>query len=224
MKTLLAFAGLILLAACGTGGPPPPAWKSDAAMLVERYQKHALRGENRLAEREFQQAVAATGGAGRIADTARLWLLRCAVRRAMLIDDACTEYTDLARFEPNRADDAYYRFLTLRWEALDPALLPSQHRELVRAPAVKRPGLVARVEDPLARLLDASLIVMRGEADETTLNLAAETASERGWRQPLLTYLKLLEQRAAERGDAVEQARLARRIRLVEQNLASDQP
>lgn len=224
MKSLLVFASLILLTACGSGGPPPPDWKSDAADLVERYQKHALLGENTLAEGYFRRAVAATGGAGRVAETARLWLVRCATRRAMLIDDACTEYADLARIEPNAADQAYHRFLTLRWEAVDVGLLPSQHRDLVRAPADKRRHIVGRIEDPLARLLDASLLVMRGEADATTLALAAETASARGWRQPLLTYLKLQEKQAEAQGNVTEQARLARRIELVEQSLLPAEP
>lgn len=218
-KTLLALASLVLLTACGSGGPPPPDWKSDAADLIARYQKHALRGENTLAERYFQQAVAATGGAGRVAETARLWLVRCATRRAMLIDDGCAEYAGLARDEANPADEAYYRFLTLRWDAVDPALLPDRHRDMVRAPADRRAGLLARIDDPLARLLDASLLVMRQEADAATLSIAAETASAQGWRQPLLTYLKLQQQQAASRGDVAEQARLQRRIELVEKSL-----
>ena len=219
MKTLLALASLLLLAACGSGGPPPPDWKTNSADLIERYQKHALLGENTLAERYFQQAVGATGGAGRVAETARLWLVRCATRRAMLIDDACSEYAELAAVAPDAADQAYYRFLTLRWEGLDVALLPDQHRDLVRAPAGNRHEVLSRINDPLARLLDASLLVMRQEADAATLALATETASEQGWRQPLLTYLKLQHQRAAAHGNAAEQARLARRIQLVEQSL-----
>ena len=220
MKTALVALAALLMAACGSGGPPPPDWKTDASDLVARYQKHALLGENTLAERYFKQAVAATGGAGRVAETARLWLVRCATRRAMLIDDACAEYAELAAAEPNAADAAYHRFLTLRWDGLDPALLPAQHRDLLRAPAAQRPAALARIDDPLARLLDASLLVMRQEADAATLALAAETASERGWRQPLLTYLKLQHAQAASRGDAAELARLARRIALVEQSLS----
>jgi hypothetical protein len=219
MKPVLVLAGLVLLTACGSGGPPPPDWKTDSSDLIGRYQKHALLGENTLAERYFQQAVAATGGAGRVAETARLWLVRCATRRAMLVDDACTEYAELSAIAPDAADQAYYRFITLRWENLDAALLPSQHRDLLRAPADKRHETLSRISDPLARLLDASLLVMRQEANAATLALATETASERGWRQPLLTYLKLQHAQATTRGDVAEQARLARRIQLVEQSL-----
>lgn len=219
MKGLLATACLVMLTACGSGGPPPPDWKTDAADLIERYKKHALLGDNTLAERYFQQAVVATGGAGRVADTAHLWLVRCATRRAMLIDDACSEYADLAKIEPNLADQAYYQFLTLRWEGIDVGLLPRQHRDLVNASPDTRGALLSRLDDPLARLLDASLLVMRQESDDATLALATETASAQGWRQPLLTYLKLQEKRAADRGDAAEQARLAGRIQLVEKSI-----
>jgi predicted small lipoprotein YifL len=221
MKILLTLVTLIALTACGSGGPPPPDWKTDAADLIERYKKHALLGENTLAERYFQQALLATGGAGRVADTARLWLVRCATRRAMLIDDACTEYADLARIESNAADQAYYQFLTLNWEASDVSLLPKHHRDLVTAAPGSRPALLARVEDPLARLIGASLLVMRQEADAATLTIAAETASSQGWRQPLLTYLKLQEKQAATRGNSADQLRLARRIQMVEESLAA---
>jgi len=221
MKILLTLVTLIALTACGSGGPPPPDWKTDAADLIERYKKHALLGENTLAERYFQQALLATGGAGRVADTARLWLVRCATRRAMLIDDACTEYADLARIESNAADQAYYQFLTLHWEASDVSLLPKHHRDLVAAAPGSRPALLAKVEDPLARLIDASLLVMRQEADDATLTIAAETASSQGWRQPLLTYLKVQEKQAATRGNSADQLRLARRIQMVEESLAA---
>jgi predicted small lipoprotein YifL len=219
MRSLLALVGLALLTACGSGGPPPPDWKSDSADLIERYQKHALLGENTLAERYFQQAVGATGGAGRVAETARLWLVRCATRRAMLIDDACAEYAELAGAAPNAEDHAYYQFVTLRWEWLDISRLPAQHRDLLRAPAGQRNAALSRIADPLARLLDAGLLVMRQEADAATLETAVETASERGWRQPLLTYLKLQQQQAAAQGDAAALARLAQRIQLVERSL-----
>ncbi len=222
MKTLIALASLILLSACGSGGPPPPDWKTDTADLIERYKKYALLGDNVLAERYFQQAIAATGSTGRVADTARLWLVRCATRRAMLIDDGCAEYAALAKVDADAADQAYYQFITLRWDDIDIARLPEQHRALVRAPIDKRNAVLDQVSDPLARLLDASLLVMRREADSTTLALATETASSQGWRQPLLTYLKLQQAQAPSQGNAAELELLAKRIQLVEESLESD--
>ena len=217
MKPLLAIACLFLLSACGSGGPPPPDWKTDSADLIERYKKHALLGENTLAERYFQQAVAATGGAGRVTETARLWLVHCATRRAMLIDDPCAEYADLAQIETNPANHAYFRFLTLQWDGTDIAHLPRQHQDLIRAQPAARPGLLNKVDDPLSRLLQASLLTQRREATSSTLVLAADTASTQGWRQPLLTYLKLQRAQAAHPNDADQ---LERRIQLIEKSFA----
>jgi len=148
--------------------------------------------------------------------------VRCATRRAMLIDDACTEYAGLARNEPDAADQAYYQFITLRWDTIEIARLPVQHRALVSAPAGKRNEVLNQISDPLARLLDASLLVMRQEGDATTLGLATETASSQGWRQPLLTYLKLQEKQAVNQGNAAERDRLVQRIQLVEESLGSN--
>jgi hypothetical protein len=220
MKRLLACTCLILLAACG-GKPPPPDWKADAADLIERYQKHELRGENLLAERYFKQAVAATASAGRVAETARLWLGRGAVRRASLDDDDCSEYLELAQTETSAADRTYYRFVTLDWNGIDTSALPRPYAAVVAAAPDRRTAPVGAIEHPLSRLLAASLVVQRGEADDALLALATETASAEGWTRPLLVYLKLQHKRATGRGDTAALAALDARIRLVESSFSA---
>lgn len=216
MKKLLLTACLILLAGCG-GKTPPPDWKVDSSDLIERYQKHELRGENILADRYFQQAVHAAGSAGQVAETARLWLVRCAVRRASLDDDDCSEYVELAKFGTTEEDRAYYQFITLDWSGVDASRLPKHYAALVAGAADKRHAQVAAIDAPLSRLLAASLVVKRGEADDALLSLATETASAEGWKRPLLVYLKLAEKRASERQDEAALAAIQARIRLVEQ-------
>lgn len=219
MKRGFVLAGLVLLTACGSSGPPVLDWKSDSVDFIERYKKHALLGENTLAERYFQQALRATGGAGRVGETGRLWLVHCATRRASLLDDDCSEYADLAKLETSAEDRAYYQFVTLNWSGLDTAKLPAQYAALVKSEPARIHAQIAAIEDPLSRLLAASLVTLRGQMDHATLVLAMETASAQGWRQPLLTYLKLLEKSAAERGATSEQQTYATRIRLIEDAL-----
>lgn len=216
MMKLFLTACLILLAGCG-GKTPPPDWKVDSADLIERYKKHELRGENILAERYFQQAVNAAGSAGQVAETARLWLVRCAVRRASLDDDDCSEYVELAKLETTDEDRAYYQFITLDWNGVEASRLPKHYAALLAGPADKRLAQVAAIDAPLSRLLAASLVVQRGEADDALLALATETASAEGWKRPLLVYLKLAEKRASEREDAATLADIQARIRLIEQ-------
>jgi hypothetical protein len=216
MKKWLITACLALLAGCG-GKTPPPDWKVDSSDLIERYTKHELRGENILAERYFQQAINAAGGAGQVAETARLWLVRCAVRRASLDDDDCSEYVELAKFATTDEDRAYYQFITLDWTAVQASRLPSHYAALLAGSADKRLAQIEGIDAPLSRLLAASLIVQRGEADDALLSLATETASAEGWKRPLLVYLKLAEKRASARQDAAALAAIQARIRLVEQ-------
>ena len=219
MKHGLVLASLLLVTACGSSGPPVPDWKSDSVDFIERYKKHALLGENTLAERYFQQALRATGGAGRVGETGRLWLVHCATHRASLLDDDCSEYADLAKIETSVEDRAYYQFVTLNWNGLDATKLPAQYAALVKSDPARINAQIAAIEDPLSRLLAASLVTLRGQADHATLVLAMETASRQGWRQPLLTYLKLLEKSAAERGATSEQQTYTVRIRLIEDAL-----
>ncbi len=215
---LLAFLAL-LLSACG-GGPKAPDWKLDSISLIERYKKAELKGQNTLAERYFEQALAAAGSAARLDETARLHLIRCATRQASLVFEPCSGYLEFAGLGASAENEAYHRFLIGQWDELDGGKLPAQYRAFLanRDPA-KSFGILQEISDPASRLVAVSVAVMRKQADDATLKLAAETASEQGWRKPLLVYLKLLESRAGMKEDKAELERLRARIKLVEDSL-----
>jgi hypothetical protein len=219
MRYALLASLALLLSACASG-PKTPDWKQDSVSLIERYKKAELKGQNTLAERYFQQALAAAGSAARIEETARLHLVRCAARQASLGFEACSGYLDYAKLSANAEDEAYHQFLGGEWAQLDPARLPPQYRDFAanRDPA-KNFGQLQKISDPLSRLIAISVAIRRKQADDATLDLAADTASEQGWCKPLLVYLKLLETRAAERGDSAGREKLRARIKLVEDSL-----
>lgn len=219
MRPILIALLAVTLSACG-GGPRPPDWKQDSASLIERFKKAELKGQNKLAEGYFEQAIAAVGSAAKIDEAARLHLVRCATRQASLSFEPCSGYLELARYGANAEDETYFRFISGKWDNLDAGKLPAQYRDFLanRDPA-KNAELLRKINDPLSRLIAVSITVMRKQADDPTLALATETAAEQGWRKPLLVYLKLLENRAVQKGDQAEIEKLRARIRLVEGTL-----
>ncbi len=81
---------------------------------------------------------------------------------------------------------------------------------------------VGGIEDPLSRLVAAGVLLRRGEATPDTVQLAVDTASARGWRRPLLAWLRVAQERAQAGGAADEVARLQRRIDLAAHPRASE--
>ncbi len=210
---------ILLLQACG-GGPKVPDWRKDSINLIEKYKRAELKGEVQRAERYFEQALEAAGSAGKIGETAQLHLIRCATRQASLDYEPCTGYLDHAKFGVNPEDEAYYRFLTNQQDKLDASKLPAQYRDFARnSDPAKIVASLQSISDPLSRLIAASLATASKQTDDAILNLAAETASEQGWRKPLLVYLKLLENRATVKNDKLEAEKLRTRIKLVEESL-----
>ncbi len=219
MRNLLLVSLVILLSSCG-GGKVVPDWKKDSVSLIEKYERAELKGNNTLAERYFEQALDATGSAAKIEETARLHLIRCATRQASLTFETCSGYLEYAKLGTSTDDDTYHRLISGQWEKLDARKLPSQYRDFAtnRDPA-KNLAILQKIDDPFSRLIAISIVVMQKQADDGILNLAVETASEQGWRKPLLVYLKLQENRARLKGDSAAMERIHARIKLVEESL-----
>ena len=202
VASLLIAAGA--LCACA-GGPKVPDWSINAVGHTERFTEAYLKGDTRVAAREFDLARAETARTGRPELVARIELTRCAAQVASLVFEPC------AGFEPLRADAgdaerAYARYLAGEpLGAADTALLPPQHRTAALPPA----------DDPFARLIAAGVLLRRTEASPAVVQQAVDTASAQGWRRPLLAWLGVQARLADERGNADEAARLKRRMGLV---------
>lgn len=198
-----------LLVGCESG-PRVPDWSINAVGHVERFAEAYLKGDSRVEAREFDLARAETARTGRPELVARIELTRCAARVASLVFEPC------AGFEPLRADAgdaerAYARYLAGHASAPDAALLPPQHRAVAAGG-----GGIAGIEDPLARLVAAGVLLQQSRATPETVAQAVDTASHQGWRRPLLAWLGVQARLAEERGDAAEAARIKRRMDLVQ--------
>ena len=215
MSALLMAAPLLasLLAACAST-PPPPDWRLNAHSSLERAMNAHLSGDSRVAEAEFKRARAELSRTGRADQVARGELLRCAAQVASLVFEPC------AGFEPLRADapaaeSAYADYLAGPINAAQAALLPPQQRAMSAANSNAGSDLAAlqAVTDPLSRLVAAAVSLRSGRASPALIDVAINTASDQGWRRPLLAWLGVAKLRAA--ADPAEAERLQRRIQLV---------
>lgn len=206
--SLLLAAALVLLTACASG-PPPTDWQLNAQLALKNFEAAYLEGNTRVAAAEFARARAALSATGRADLLARAELVRCAVRVASLEFDECPGYLALEA-DAGAAERAYAAFLAGRWTGLDAGLLPAQHRAVIAA------GALPATAEPLSQLVAAGALLHVARIAPADISAAVETASQNGWRRPLLAWLGVQAKRAAEAGDAEALARLRRRIGLVE--------
>jgi hypothetical protein len=204
MKRALILLSL-LIAGCATQAPTP-AWQTDARGALDGYTDDWLRGDSAAADAEFAQARGASASTGRFDMVAQAELVRCGVQATALTFE-CPGFASLAS-DATPAQRAYAAYLDGRWEGLDAALLPPQHR------TVPASGLTG-VTDPLARLIAAGALFKAGRITPADIDAAVDTASAQGWRRPLLAWLGVQEQRARAAGDLDAAAQLRRRIALV---------
>jgi hypothetical protein len=209
MKGPATLALVALLAACGSQ-PRAPDWQLEAHGSLERYEAAYLAGDARAAEAEFTRARRQLAATGQASLVARAELTRCALGVAALVFEPCAGFDPL-RADAGAAERAYAAYLQDEPVAADQ--LPAQHRALAGGAADA--AALAKVQDPLARIVAAGVLVRAGRASPDVLQVAADTASQQGWRRPLAAWLQA-QLRLAEQAGAGERAEhLRRRLALV---------
>jgi hypothetical protein len=119
---------------------------------------------------------------------ARAELVRCATRSASLEFDDCPGFVGLQ--DPTPENVRYAEYL----------LGKSSHRGS---------------DDPLSRLVAASVQLRTGGIDPAGIARAVEISSSQGWRRPLLAWLGVQLKRAEAAGDGEAAQRIRRRMELV---------
>lgn len=211
LRAGMAAVAVSVLAACASK-PPVPEWQMNAHGAAQKAVQAYLSGETRVADLEWSRARAEVARTGRPDRLARVELMRCAAQVASLDLQPCSAFEALRPDAPP-ADQAYADYLAGRANAAALALLPPPQREVAGAAGA---GAIAGIADPLSRLVASGAAVQAGHASDALLQLATDTASDQGWRRPLLAWLLLRVQRAEQAGDTAQAAALRTRIELVE--------
>lgn len=207
--TLVVFA---LCAACSH--TTVPEWEERAHDGFEQYL-HSYFAGDRSADRDFGKAMDALASTGKLELRARGELIRCALATAAL-DFARCESWEALRSDAAPRDRAYGALLSGALDSVDAQALPPQYMALAEArDASGRKEALKRIEDPVSRLIGAGALFRSGELSPEGIALAVDTASEHGWRRPLLAWLAAQAKIAETAGDAAALDRIRRRIDLV---------
>jgi len=206
MRLTLSLISALLLAACATK-PAPPSWQPNAKDALDGFTDDYLRGNTAAANAEFARARRETTSTGRADVVAQVELVRCATLAAALEFDDCPGFAVLA-LDATPQQRAYAAYLAGRWEGMDVAALPEQHRAVVGT------GSLAGVVDPLSKLVAAGALFKAGRIGPADIEAATETASTQGWRRPLLMWLGVQVRRAEAAGNAGAVEQIKRRIAL----------
>jgi len=217
MKNLLSILSALLLGACAST-PPVPDWQANAFTALKSSTSAYLEGNTRVADFEFARAKSEVAKTGRVDLMAKIELVRCAAQVASLALQPCAAYQALAT-EAQPAEQAYAAFIAGRWTGLNPALLPPAYQALVAQAQQVQPHIsslpLAQIQDPLSRLLVASLLLQKELLALEDIGLAVKIASNQGWRRPLLGWLGVQLKRHQTVGNAAAAQRIKQRIELV---------
>ena len=210
------WAGAAVAVALALGGcaqrPPVPDWQPKADTAMNRTLAAYLNGDDSADAQEFERARREISRTGRPELLARAELMRCAAQVASLDLVPCAGFERL-RLDAAGPEQAYAAYLAGQIAPAQVAALPEQHRA-VAASASSAAALA--IDDPLARLVAAGVLLRRGGADPALIEMAIDTASAQGWRRPLRAWLGLQLVRAEQAGAAEAVARLRRRIALLD--------
>jgi hypothetical protein len=209
MRIARFLAVALLAAGCGNK-PQAPDWQVGARGSLDRYEAAYLAGDGRAADAEFARARQQLSSTGQPSLVARAELTRCALQVASLVFDECAGFAPL-RTDAGEGERAYAAYLQAQPVAADQ--LPAQHRAVAggRADA----ATLSAIQDPLARLVAAGVVMRSGRAMPEVLQVAVDTASQQGWRRPLAAWLGAQLKLAEQAGATGEAERLRRRLAFV---------
>lgn len=218
-RSALALGVLLTATACATD-PPPPVWRAEAKAWLDTAVDSYLRGDTRTAGAALSHARREVASSGRLDLAARVELAWCAAHVASTVYEPCTGFEPL-RTDAGQALQAYAAYLDGRIEPSAGHLLPDAHRAIAtgQLDGSAAAAQLRTLTDPLSRLVAIGVLFRLGRADAEIISIGIDTASERGWRRPLLAWLKV-QVMALERADKQQEAStLRRRIEVVEKGV-----
>lgn len=181
----------IAVSACASK-PPTPVWQIQASSALTASQSAYLDGDERIALFELNKARAAISRTGNPQELARLELHQCAMQVASLDFQACDAFAPLAASATQQERNYALYLQGLPLDSAQRATLPVTQQKIAAYQQIDAQSLqaLASIEEPLSRLVATAALARRAQDFSfELLDSAVDTASQTGWRRPLLAWL-----------------------------------
>lgn len=211
----LCFAFITSIAACSST-PAPKDWSANTFSGQQSATKYLLLGESKKAQAAISQLRKDLAATARTDLAAKTELALCAIEQASLKMPPCEAFEKL-KIDAQASELAYAHFLSGEWLGLQNTLLPPQYQSMVVHPAPES-QLIA-IESPISRLIAGSVLLQRNQLSAQGLELMVNTASQEGWRKPVLAWLNVQLNIFEKNNDTVRANQVKRRIQMLEQTL-----
>jgi len=216
MRRQICFGLTLLFVLVGCSVPHhEDQWRYDAAAATRSYGDAFLKGDDIMAASAYEQALVASKQSGDLLPLARFRLTRCALNHAVLIDDDCSAYLEVAPVAPSPELEAYFAMLngTLRHEQL--LLLPPQYRSFFEARLANNPMAASKLLQAVTPL--RSKMIAASSAPEllndATIESIIDDASHFGYRRAVIAWTRYLIRTTS---DAGKRTLLQRKLELLE--------
>lgn len=178
--------------------------------------KYLLLGETQKAQAAISQLRKDLAVTARTDLAAKTELALCAIEQASLKMPPCEAFEKL-KIDAQASELAYAQFLSGQWAGLPHKLLPPQYQSMVVHPTPES-QLIA-IESPISRLIAGSVLLQRNQLSPQSLELMVNTASQEGWRKPVLAWLNVQLTIFEKNNDSVRAKQVIRRMQMLEQTL-----
>jgi hypothetical protein len=218
MRKLFIISLLFFFCACGS--QPISPWKDTAFHQLESYKMNFLNDKEDATEPHFVQAKKAISSNNDLSLLAVLYLTKYALQTAALEDFDESDFIRIDRLQSNTANRAYFDLLKGNFAGVQAAALPPDYSKLLPLMTSKNSLAptreIASITNPLTRLIACGIWVKYLPYDESLLQLAIDTAADKGWRRPLWAYLNRLQQYYHNRQETAKSLSIKERLELLQ--------
>ncbi len=191
----------ILLLALLFGGcsfkSEPNLWEYKSAQSFESYKQNFLKGNDLLARHDLTQAIKHAKSSADLSQLASIYLGKCALNKAVGIEDQCQEYEKIADLITCPKLQNYYRFLQKDLTHLDVKYLPTRYQDfaslLKSGNLQKANAKLQQMENPVSMML--ALALLGKNATKESIEATLQKASYYGYKKEVLHLLQELKTR-----------------------------